>query len=190
MSPAVHPPTPRIYACQNEIETRPMLAQQGRCGWSVSGGLFSGFLVAGPWLDYRASLTRQHSHRAWLLARINNRKITLTAECNRKMRFVIEKAAIRRFVIEIARRHPKNRGSDYPQLWHCWPRWTKRIAWVHRVKMRLCSLSTGHEWSETEIGTNGRGTDHWCRWCDHHVTLPRDESPLPDSLRGLLRDFR
>lgn len=95
---------------------------------------------------------------------------------------------MRNAVIKIIARLPKNNsfeGQKYPQLWHSWPRWTKRIRWVHRLKTWACGKITGHEWSLTETGTHGNGTDKWCRWCDAMVTMPRSEAPLNDPLKAI-----
>lgn len=89
-------------------------------------------------------------------------------------------------LVFLASLHPKNRKSDrrnYPQLWYCWPVWTKRIKWIHTVKTWLCSKLTGHEWSETEWGYGGgKMCDRWCRWCDKFAQIPVEESPPPNPL--------
>lgn len=84
----------------------------------------------------------------------------------------------------IASKMPANNRPDraeYPQLWYCWPRWTKRIRWIHRLKTWLCGKLTGHEWSKIEWGYGGgKHVDHWCRWCDHCASVPIVESPPPN----------
>lgn len=93
-----------------------------------------------------------------------------------------------RFLETLAKLHPKNQTAEnieYPQLWYCWPRWTKRVQWVHHVKTWMCGKLTGHEWSKTETGYSGRGVDHWCRWCDKMVTMPLRESPLNGEMKDM-----
>lgn len=85
----------------------------------------------------------------------------------------------------IARLHPKNHRADrieYPQLWYCWPNWTKRIRWVGQLKKWLCAKITRHEWSKTEWGYGGgKNVDRWCRWCGHCASMPLAESPPPSA---------
>jgi len=96
---------------------------------------------------------------------------------------------VRNFLLWIAKRHPKNQAperQEYPQLWYCWPAWTKRVKWVHRLKTWVCSKLTGHEWSLTETGySRGKHVDKWCRWCDCMTTVPREESPLSAEMEEL-----
>jgi len=95
-----------------------------------------------------------------------------------------------RLLLWVARCHPKNQTPEnigYPQLWYCWPRWTKRVEWVRRLKTWLCGKTTGHEWSKTESGYSKGGVDCWCRWCDEMVTMPLCESPLSGKMKDLSR---
>lgn len=108
---------------------------------------------------------------------------------------------IKRILLWLARLHPKNQTEEnitYPQLWYCWPNWMKR-KWgpfggpkqqgVHRIFTGTCGLLTGHEWSLTEIGYGGcNKVNRWCRWCDKIVTMPLTESPLPKSLKDILKN--
>jgi hypothetical protein len=95
----------------------------------------------------------------------------------------------------IARQMPANRlperpdRAEYPQLWYCWPRWSKRIKWIHRLKTWLCGKLTGHEWSRTEWGyRGGKHVDRWCRWCNHCASVPIAESPPPNQILADLTD--
>jgi len=106
---------------------------------------------------------------------------------------VVQPHLVRRLLLWVARCHPKNQTAvniDYPQLWYCWPRWTKRVKWVHRLKTWLCGKITGHEWSETESGYSGCGVDRWCRWCDKMVTMPLSESPLSGEMKDLSKQIK
>jgi hypothetical protein len=97
------------------------------------------------------------------------------------------------FIEWVASCHPKNQtpaNISYPQLWYCWPRWTKRIKWVHRFKTWLCEKTIGHEWSRTETGYSSCGVDRWCRWCDKMVTMPRCESPLSGEMKDLAASIK
>jgi hypothetical protein len=97
------------------------------------------------------------------------------------------------FIEWVASCHSKNQNPaniSYPQLWYCWPRWTKRIKWVHHFKTWLCGKTIGHEWSRTEIGYSSCGVDRWCRWCDKIVTMPRCESPLSGEMKDLAASIK
>jgi hypothetical protein len=98
-----------------------------------------------------------------------------------------------RILLWLIRLHPKNQTAaniDYPQLWYCWPGWTKRIKLLHKLKTWLCGKITNHEWSKTEVGYSGRGVHHWCRWCDKMVTMPLCESPLSKNLKNLAKEIK
>jgi hypothetical protein len=104
-----------------------------------------------------------------------------------------QKRLARRLFLWAARCHPKNQNAaniDYPQLWYCWPLWTKRIKWAHRIKTWMCGKTTNHEWSKTEIGYSGCGVNRWCRWCDKMVTMPFCESPLNGQLKDLAKQIK
>ena len=95
----------------------------------------------------------------------------------------------------IARQMPANHlqerpdRAEYPQLWYCWPRWSKRIKSIHRFKTWLCGKLTGHEWSKTEWGYGGgKHVDCWCRWCDYCDSVPLAESPPPNQTLADLSD--
>jgi len=99
------------------------------------------------------------------------------------------KKMIKQIILFFAKLHPKNKkypNEQYPQLWYCWPLWSKRIKLIHKIKTWLCGKTTGHEWSKTECGVNKNGIDQWCRWCDKHVIIPKSEFV---ELKGPLKEI-
>ena len=101
-------------------------------------------------------------------------------------------SAVKRALPTLALIHPRNHTSvereSYPQLWYCWPRWTK---WklFYAVRTRLCGWFTGHELSKTEWGYGGGSqVDHRCRWCDLLIRIPKAESPAPAQISDIARD--
>src|SRR3990167_801200 len=99
---------------------------------------------------------------------------------------------VRRILPRLARVHPKNWTGPYPQLWYCWPDWTRRYRnpRVYQLRTQLCAFLTGHEISETEWGYGGGDfVDRHCRWCDVLIKLPKREEIVPDILNGLVGEL-
>jgi hypothetical protein len=98
---------------------------------------------------------------------------------------------IRLGLVWISRLHPKNWTQErwsYPQLWYCFPRWTRRRTnpKLYALRIAICGRVTGHELSNTEWGYGGGNlVDRHCRWCDKLIQVPRSEEQVPAALKDI-----
>jgi len=107
---------------------------------------------------------------------------------------------IRNVLIHIAKRLPKNKETDYPQLWFYMPkRWIElkeeypngqkklKRAKLRVVIEKLYGIVTGHELSDTEYGYGGGNMiDRNCRWCDKSIQIPIKENIVSNEFKDMM----
>jgi len=81
---------------------------------------------------------------------------------------------------------------EYPQTW-TWNVKLRRYLGrrflgkgIYNFNQWLCGKCTGHELSKTEKGFGGGiYMDSWCRWCNHLMQIPIQESPSDQWMRDI-----